>query len=116
MCDFPAEEGRERHNGPADYRPIGSLHHRFCVCPETRAARDSDKDQCILRQAQSATHHWRPLFQHGVPIASARIATPKLVARWCGGRAPAEAFAFTGECFTDGALPAARAERAGLQC
>ena len=86
------------------YRSVGSLHHRFCVCPETRAARDSHKDQCILRQAQSATHHWRPLFQHGVPIASARLATPKLVARWCGGRAPAEAFAFTGECFTDGAL------------
>ena len=67
------------------YRSIGSLHHRFCACATTRPLREAHSDQGILRKAQSATHHALRLFQHGVPIASRRLATPKLVVRWCGG-------------------------------
>ena len=65
------------------YRSVGSLHHRFCVCPASRTIRDTFKDQAILGRAQSATHCNEPLFRYGIPTRLAATATPKAVTRWC---------------------------------
>ena len=104
---------------PLGHQRVGTLYHRFCECPATRAVREGYRHQDVLDRARSLLHAYEPLYQHGVPILPEPMPVPRLVRRWCGGTEPPSDFTFTGKAFTDGAMrgraPQA-ARRAGWAC
>ena len=101
------------------HQSIGTLHHRFCMCPATGALREGYGVQDVISKAQGPPHCDEPLYKHGVPVLLLRPPAPAEDVRWCGGRPPPGDVTFTGHAFTGRAMRgrAPRAERrAGWAC